>query len=339
MRALVIKEPGNIQWQEIKEPATPGSDEVLIRLKAAGICGTDVHIYHGTHGAVTYPRIPGHEFSGEVVAVGTEVKDIKVGDRVAVDPVVSCGQCNMCRIGRYNICHSVKCLGVQTEGCFTEVVSIKANRVHPFSPEIDWDTAALVEPFSVAAQIADRLRINREDKVLIVGGGTIGLALFQVVQGVYQAEALISDISQFKLHLAQKMGANVIDAQGVKVVQKAQEIWGNSGPTVIVEAVGNSKLLQELILDAPPGCRVGVIGFTTDPTEIPPVDITKKELEIIGSRMNRDKLPDVLQWFKEGKLIEANKLITHKFKFQEGEKAFQLLNTNPGEVCKIILEF
>jgi len=340
MQALVIREPKRIEWQDIQEPAGPGPDEVLIRLKAAGICGTDVHIYHGTHGAVTYPRIPGHEFSGEIVAVGADVEGFRVGDRVAVDPVVSCGRCNMCQIGRHNICQTVKCLGVQTDGCFTEFVNIKANRVYPFEPEIDWDTAALVEPFSVAAQMADRLRINNGDKVLIVGAGTIGLAFLQVVKGVYGAQGAISDVSSLKLTMAQEMGADaVIDAKGSKVVQRAMEFWKNTGPTVIVDAVGNSKLLQELILDAPPGSRIGVIGFTTEPLEIPPVEITKRELEIIGSRMNRDKLPDVLRWFKEGKLPGAHKLITHKFKFREAEKAFQLLNSHSENVCKVILEF
>lgn len=340
MQALIVKKPYELVWEDIQQPTEPGPDEVLIRVKAAGICGTDVHIFQGSHGAVTYPRIPGHEFSGEVVAVGEKVSHIKVGDPVAVDPVVSCGECSMCTIGRHNICHTVKCLGVQTDGCFTEVVKIKANRVYPFSPEIDWDTAALVEPFSVAAQIAERLRINEKDRVLIIGGGTIGLALLQVVQGVYQAEAVVADLVESKLKLAQEMGAKgVINSGQVNAVKEAQKVWDNKGPSVIVEAVGNSKLLQSLIADAPPGCRVGVIGFMAEPIQISPMEITKRELEIIGSRMNRDKLPDVLNWFKEGKISNPQKLITHKFKLKDAQKAFELIEKDPGQVCKVILEY
>lgn len=339
MRSLVIKGPHTIEWAEICEPISPRQDEVQIKIKAAGICGTDIHILHGKHGAVTYPRIPGHELVGEVTAVGENITHVKCGDHVAIDPVVSCGKCPMCQSGRHNICHEVKCLGVQTEGGFTELINIKGDKVYPFSPDVPWDIAALVEPFSIAAQIAERLRINRQDKVLIVGGGTIGLAVLQVVQGVYRAEAIIADISNNKLNLAKEMGAvHVINSTEIDPVHKSGQIWKNTGPTVIIEAVGNSGLLNNLIKDAPPGCRIGVIGFMNEPINISPVEITKRELEIIGSRMNRNKFKDVLEWFKDQK-VKADKLITHKYSFEDAAKGFAIINDKPDEVCKVILEF
>lgn len=339
LQAFVVKKPYQTEWKEVPEPAAPGPEEVLIKIKAAGICGTDIHIYHGKHGAVTYPRIPGHELVGEVIAVGAKVAGVKAGDRVAVDPVVSCGQCVMCTIGRHNICHQVKCLGVQTEGGFTEIIKINSKRVYPFSPQVEWEIAALVEPFSIAAQIADRLRITKEDKVLIIGGGTIGLALLQIVQNIYQAQVIVADISENKLKLAEKMAAQgVINPRQNNALEKAQEIWEGKGPTVVVEAVGNSKILNDLIDNAPPGCRLGVIGFMTEPITISPMDITKRELEIIGSRMNKNKFPDVLKWFQEGKL-DGRLLITHKYKFTDLEKVFPEINNNPEEVCKVIINF
>ncbi|MFZ5945338.1 MAG: alcohol dehydrogenase catalytic domain-containing protein [Bacillota bacterium] len=338
MKALVIKQPHVIECSDVPEPRA-GREEVLIKVKAAGICGTDMHIFHGKHGAVTYPRIAGHELVGEVISIGDGVDNVKVGNHVAVDPVVSCGQCPMCKRGRDNICHQVKCLGVQTEGGFAEYIAIHKDRIYPFSSEVPWEVAVLVEPFSVAAQIAARLRIESTDKVLIVGGGTIGLALMQVVQGVYNGEAVIADITQQKLNLARDMGAkSVIDANEGDIVSQAMEIWNNFGPTVIIEAVGNSALLNSLINTAPPGSRIGVIGFMSDPINILPVDITKRELEIIGSRMNEKKFALVLKWFEEGK-VDGRKLITHKFMFSQVQEAFYTIEKFPEEVCKVILEF
>ncbi len=339
MKAFVITEPFKSKWVDIAEPSKPQALEVLIRVKASGICGTDIHIWHGKHGAVTYPRIPGHELVGEVVDVGSAVSHVKVGDHVAVDPVVSCGECLLCKNGRPNICNDVKCLGVQTEGGFTELITIDGKRVYPFKPTISWDVAALVEPFSIAAQITERLRLQSTDRVLVIGGGTIGLALLQTIQSIYGAEAIIADISENKLQLATALGAKqVINPKQVNVVKEAMKIWNQAGPTVIIEAVGNTAILQNVIADAPPGTRIGVIGFTTEPLAIPPVDITKRELEIIGSRMNSNKFPTVLKWFEEGK-IDVSKMISHKYKFSELEQAFATIDSTPDEVCKVMIEF
>lgn len=339
MKAFVITEPLKAQWNNIEQPTNPGSQEVIIKVKAAGICGTDVHIWHGKHGAVTFPRIPGHELVGEVLEVGSDVEHVKVGDRVAVDPVVSCGQCALCKSDKHNICHQVKCLGVQTEGGFTEVIKVSADRTFVFSNEVDWDVAALVEPFSIAAQIGERLRLDANDKVLVVGAGTIGLAVLQTIQGIYGAATIVADISAKKLEMATDMGAKaVVNPKETNAIEKAAEIWDNQGPTVVIDAVGNTKILKDLCMQALPGTRIGVIGFMADELAIPPVEITKRELELIGSRMNNNKFPDVLRWFKEGK-VDAAKLISHKYKFTDIEKAFDVIDKQPDEVCKVILEF
>jgi len=139
--------------------------------------------------------------------------------------------------------------------------------------------------------------------------------------------------------LAREMGAqDAINPRETDVMKRSVEIWNNEGPTVVVEAVGNSKILNSLINKALPGSRIGVIGFMAEPINILPVEITKKELEIIGSRMNRNKFPEVLTWFKEGKLA-PEKLISHKLKFEEAEQAFALFEDKPDETCKVIVQF
>lgn len=339
MKAFLLKGPYESEWVEYAAPK-PGPDEVVIKVKAMGICGTDINIYHGTHGNATYPRIPGHEMVGEVVETGRLVHKVKVGDRVATDPVVSCGECAMCKAGRHNICLHVKCLGVQTDGGFAEMFKIRADRVYSFGADLAWRTAALLEPFSVAAQIVERLRINSDDLVLIIGGGTIGQAILQIIRQVCGAEGIISDIALPKLRLAEKFGARaVVNPQDGDVIARSMKIWGNRGPTVIVEAVGHdSKMLQEIIANAPAGCRIGILGFMPEPLVFTPLNFTQKELELVSGRMNNHKLPQVIKWFNE-KIINPAMMITHTFRFEDAEHAFKQIDRGPDEVCKVVLEY
>ncbi|MFZ5753284.1 MAG: zinc-binding alcohol dehydrogenase family protein [Bacillota bacterium] len=338
MKAVYIVEPHVIEYRDIPEPPAPLDDEVTIELKAAGICGTDVHIYHGVHAAAKYPRIPGHELVGIITAVGSEVKELQIGDRVAIDPVVSCGQCFLCQEGRHNICHQVMCLGVQTDGGFTEKINVKAERVYKFNPQIPWEEAALVEPYSIGAQMVDRGRITANDRVLIIGGGPIGLTVLQIAQNVQGAQVIVADILPNRLELAKEMGAlAVINPQGKSAIQESYDYW-SQGPNVIVDAVGSAKILEQTVQEAPHGTRIIEIGFNSEESRIRPVDITKKELEIIGSRMNKHKFPEVLQWFKEGK-IQPRLLISHRFSYTELDKAMGIIEKEPTKVCKVILDF
>ncbi len=339
MKALLVESAEKIKWVDIGKPVMEDSDDVVIKVRAAGICGTDFHIVEGSHGAVQYPMIPGHELVGEVVERGDDVGNIAVGDRVAVDPVVSCGECHVCRSGRHNICCSVKCLGVQTNGGFCEYIKIKAGRLYSFSDNLSWEKAALTEPFSIAAHISNRLRIDPEDKVLVIGSGTIGLSLLQVIGRVCGAEVAVADISPEKLEMADRFSASfTINSARQSAVSKCIEVWEGCGPNVIVDAAGSTPIMEDALRHALPGSRIGNIGFMSEPMSIQPVEITKRELEVIGSRMNNEKFPQVLKWLEEG-VLEPETMISHRFDFDDAQEAFEVMKDKSKLTCKIILTF
>jgi len=160
----------------------PTEGEVLVRVKAAGICGSDLHIYRGERSDVALPRILGHELVGEVESVGSGVTRFSRGDRVTVDPVVSCGKCVSCRRGYDNLCSSVKCLGVQVDGGYCDYIAVPEEKVYSLPLGLAWEKAALIEPFSIGAEVLARSEVREGDKVLVIGAGTIGLCILQAMK-------------------------------------------------------------------------------------------------------------------------------------------------------------
>lgn len=338
MKAIQITEPGKITIVERPMPEIK-DNEVLVKVKAAGICGSDVHIYHGKNAFATYPRVVGHEFVGEIMEIGTQVKNVKVGDRVAVDPVVSCGHCYPCRIGRHNVCKTLNVLGVHRDGGYQEYIAVTGTSAHKLPDHISWETAAMIEPYSIAAQVIDRGRLTAEDTVLICGAGPIGLLILQAVKMV-GARVAIMDVVETRLNWAKEMGADfVINAKTSDLAKEMMSFTNNEGANLIFEATGNIAVLETCIHSvASAAGRVVVLGFSTDVVKIPQVDIMSRELEIIGTRLNKNKFPEVIEWFAKG-LVQPAKILTHTFHFSEVQKAFELNDTSPQDVCKIVLTF
>lgn len=337
-RAIRINSPRNMEICDVAVPENPGMNEVLVRVKAAGICGSDYHIYLGTHPIGDYPRVIGHEFVGEVVEVGSSVSGLAPGDHIVADPMISCGTCYACKLGRNNICSSLQVRGVHIDGGFSERVVLPQKSVHKISKHLEWPDAALIEPFTIASQVVWRARIAEKDNVLIMGAGTIGLAVLQLVKKI-GAKCTITDIFDSHLDLAKKMGAdNVINSSKEHVEELIQQETAGAGMSVVIEAVGLTSLLEDAVSLAAPAGRIVVLGFVKDPFRISHFDITIKELEIIGSRLNTNKFPEVVTMFKRNDL-NPGLLVSHKFHFTEAQKAFDLIEQKPGDVCKVVLMF
>lgn len=338
MKAIRINKPLDLEICEFTLPEQLGDEEVLIQVKAAGICGTDVHIYHGTRPNTEYPKVIGHEFAGKIVKVGAKVTDLHVGDHVAVDPVLSCGSCYACSIGRHNICSTVQCLGVHVNGGFAEYSVQPQQNVYKFSKDLTWKELATAEPFSIAAEITWRAQITEDDTVLIFGSGSIGLATMQVAKKL-GARCLIVDILAPRLELAKKMGADrVINSTQEPVADIVYQETHGTGPQVVIDAVGNPQILEQAVKLASPAGRVMVIGFTKNPSALCQFDITTKELEIRGSRLNAHKFPEVVQWFNNRE-VQPELIVTHTFHFTEAEQAMKLIEEHPDETCKVLLTF
>jgi len=338
LRAARLVEYGRIELFEEPDPPMPQSGEVLIRIKTAGICGTDIHGYEGAHGAIKPPRIMGHELAGEVEQTGPDVINVKKGDRVVIDPVLSCGKCIACRQGRNNICSEVKCIGVAVEGGFCDLIKMPEQNVFKFSKEISWEEAAVMEPFSIAAQICHRSGVKSGEKAVVIGSGPIGLCVLQAFKRA-GAEVVMADVVDNRLKLAQKLGADhIINTRAESLDKKVSEFTMSEGSQLIIEAVGHPALLEQAVGIAAPGARIVVIGFNDAPARIPEVEITKKELEIRGSRLNCHKFPEVIRWF-ENREVDPQALISAVYSLEDIDRAFKDIKANPENMCKVIIKY
>jgi L-gulonate 5-dehydrogenase len=336
MRAAKLTDVRKIEVTEAEKPQITSSREVLVEVRAVGICGTDLHIFQGERKDVSFPRVMGHELSGVVREIGTEVSRVAVGDRVVLDPVFACGECRICKSGHENVCGSVKCYGVQMDGGFQDYIVVEESHLYPFAEHVTFEQAALAEPFSIAANIMARTETKEGDRIVIIGSGTIGLCIAQAAKGL-KARVLVADVMEAKLSRAIAAGADVTVNSKEKSLAEEVEKFAPGGADVVVDAVGIAELTEQMADLAAPVGRLAVIGFDERPAKIPPVKITKKELTIVGSRMNCHRFPQVMEWLEEGR-IHADLMITRKYPVEEIQKAFEeTLADGQGTVKTLIL--
>jgi len=338
MKAIMVTEPHKIEIIEKEMPEIKADDEILVKVKAAGICGSDVHIYHGTNPMATYPRVIGHEFVGEVVEVGPKVANVKPGDKVSIEPILYCGECYACRVGRHNVCEKLEVMGVHVDGGFQEYVVVPEKNAHKFNDDIDWEEAVMIEPFTIAAQSTSRGDVRSGDYVFISGAGPIGLCILQYAKHK-GAICMISDIDEDRLQLAKSFGADyAIDAGKVDPVEEVLRITNGMGANVSLDAVCIPKTFEQAIEATSVAGRVVVLGFTGVPSPVPQLPITKKELTIAGSRLQANKFPEVVELINERKLNPKG-LISHVFPFEDAMKAFELIENQSEKTRKVILKF
>lgn len=337
MRVAKLVAANTIEVVQGQEPQIAGAKDVQVQVKAVGICGTDLHIFRGERADVAFPRVMGHELSGVVTAVGTDVDRVKVGDRVVLDPVFACGTCDTCNNGFQNVCDSVKCYGVQMDGGFQDVIVVEEKHLYPFDPSISFEEAALAEPFSIAANILERTAVTEKDKVIVIGAGTIGLAIVQAVIGM-GAEVVVADVVDSKLEKAKAFGAKCVINSKKEDMKEVLKTVAPAGFNVVIDAVGVTPLFEASIEYAAPRARIACIGFDAKPAQISPIVVTKKELTIVGSRMNCYQFPKVMEWLNNGK-IEAGKMISKQYSVDDIQTAFEDTLANGQDVVKTLITF
>ncbi len=337
MKAIQVSEPGNISVVEVEEPKLEGSNQVKIRMRAMGICGSDMHILHGENPFASYPRIIGHEVAGEVMEVGSSVSKVAVGDKVVVEPMTSCGKCYACRQGRPNVCENVEVYGVHREGGGREVMVIPDGLVHKVDDRLDWSEIALIEPFTIGAQSVYRGDVKEGDIVFIIGAGPIGLCCLKVAKEA-GAKVAISDFNEERLAFAEKWGADFTVNPGAGNVKEQIMEWTEGmGANVVIDAVGLPQTVEQAIDVTSVAARVVLLGFHGSPSQISQVDITKKELTICGSRLQTDRFPIVVDLFNSIK-FDVKDLVSHEFSIEETEKAFKLMESPPSSVRKVVIK-
>ena len=304
-----------------------GSGEVLLKVHACGVCGTDVHIYHGEEGsaAVTPPVVLGHELSGVVEKVGSGVTLCRPGDHVAVDPNIYCGKCRPCRMGRKQNCRSLYAIGVNTNGGFAEYCVVPQQQCIVLDKNTDLDVAAMMEPLACAIHGVDNLDIRPGENVLIIGGGTIGLIMVQLAKLSGAAKVLLSEPVEIRQRIGLEVGATaVVNPITEDLGAKMREVFGADGADAVIECVGNTKAVSQAIASAGPGGKVLIFSVPSVGTsvELPLMDVFKKELKITGSIINPDTNQRAADLIDSGR-IEIKKLITHTFDIHHLEEAIR----------------
>jgi 2-desacetyl-2-hydroxyethyl bacteriochlorophyllide A dehydrogenase len=338
MKALCVQSPHHLVMEDRPMPEIQFPNEVLLKVKVAGICGSDVHIYHGTSSVATYPRVIGHEIVGELVAVGKDVTHFSVGDRVIMDPVISCGKCYQCLIGRRNVCGQLKVRSVHVDGGYQEYLVLPANCIYHLPTNISWEEAVMIEPFTIAEQVCSRAEISKDDKVFIMGAGPVGLSILKRVL-ISGASCYISDIMESRLALALKYGATkTIHAKNEDVRSRIMEFTEGNGATVVIDAVCSTQSFEQTLNYVCAAGRVITLGFQKEPSAINQLSITAREIDVRGSRLHNNKFPQVIEYFKNGTL-SVKDMITHSYHFTEIQQALELIENPLIENGKVILYF
>jgi 2-desacetyl-2-hydroxyethyl bacteriochlorophyllide A dehydrogenase len=307
---------------DVPEP-TIGPKDVLVRSKACGICGTDVHIVEGDF-FPTYPLIPGHELAGEIVAVGAEVTDLRPGDRVMVDPTVTCEECHFCMINRQNHCLAWNAVGVTRNGGFAELVRVPAKNCYRFE-KVSYGEAAFCEPLACVVFGQDRARIDLGSEVLIVGAGPIGQLHLQACRANGAASVTVVDPVESKLELAHQLGANHVvmadDAQAEKLAKIARY-----GFDVVIDATGVARVMQDSIKYVKNGGRYLVFGVCgpTETVALSPFEIYRRDLEIIGSFAIRRTYDRAFKLMENG-AVDVKRLIHEAMPVEELPRGLEMM--------------
>lgn len=338
MKAVQVVSPGNMQMIEKEKPMIEHDHEVLIKVKMVGICGSDMHIYHGTNPLATLPRIIGHEVTGEIVEVGKGVTGLQVGDKVVIEPIETCGKCYACRLGRRNVCRELEVYGVHRDGGMQEYIVMPEHLVHKVSPDLDWAEAVLVEPFTIGAQANWRGNVQKGDTVFIMGAGPIGLCCLKIAK-LKGATCIISDLSDERLSFAKSWGADyILNASCVNVREEIMKITNGEGANVVIDAVCIPQTFADAVEIASVAGRVVTLGFDSHFSQIPQLSITKKELTILGSRLQTNQFPEVIKLFNEGTL-KTDGMVTQRFTIDEVKDVFSFIEKEPNQVRKAVIEF
>ncbi|WP_095101482.1 Zn-dependent oxidoreductase [Pseudomonas sp. Irchel 3A5] len=337
MKAFQVRAPFEFGLAQVEVPqVAPG--EVKVDVAYAGICGSDMHIIHGQNAFVRFPRVTGHEFSGVVREVGEGVEHLKAGDRVCIDPVISCGTCYPCRINRPNVCTKLQVIGVHRDGGFSEQVCVPAGNAHRLPDSMSLSHAALVEPYSIALNVLDRMQVHPGDSLLIYGAGVIGLTLVQMARALGLTDITVTDVIDARLETAKALGAShTLNGQAVDVEATMRELTHGEGVPLIVDAACIPSLMPQMVRLASPAGRIGLLGFNATPSDLVQLEMIKKELTLVGSRLNNRKFPRVIELIASGKL-QVQELVSHQVSFDEMPAAIDLIEHHPEQTRKVLVQ-
>lgn len=304
MKSVCLKQPGDIAVVDIPAQARE-TDHVLIKVRSAGICGSDIGAYKGVNPLVSYPRIIGHEIAGEVIEVAADETEYKVGDRVILEPYVYCGKCYPCSIGHTNCCENLTVRGVHIEGGMAEYVSHPRHLLHKVPDGIPWELVPMAEPLVIAMHAVQQAEVKAGERVVITGAGQIGLLAAQYALTL-AAIPIVVDPVDSRLALARSLGVpHTINPTTTDALTEIQHLTGGRMAEAVIEASGDARAIRASIDYVAYAGRIALVGWPKNEIALPTALFTKKELTIRGSRNSVGQFPESLRLIAEGKVDVA----------------------------------
>lgn len=346
MKAGILYQDYDITVGDAPDPQI-GPDEVLVRSQYAGICGTDLHIYRGEfHDRVRYPAIQGHEFGGVIEEVGANVTGFKVGDRIAVDPIISCHSCTACLTGHINACRSLKLLGVDLDGGYGQYVAAPASHVLHLPDSVPMIHVPMVEMYGLGHHILQRGRVQPGETVVLLGTGKLGLSILDVLcHSASPGLTIVADLQPFRLQTASALGADVaINVTETDPVAAVMELTQGEGADCVIEAIGHYHTVKDQ--EAPlaqavkmvrNGGRIVTAGLGEQLSAVHFKTLVIKEAEIIASRVTCGEFPRAIRMMAKG-LLHPELLITHQMPMREVSQAFNIVDQDQPDTIKIVLD-
>ena len=338
MLQQVMTEPGKIIFREVNVP-TPGPDQVLVKIKKIGVCGSDIHVYHGTHPYTSYPVTQGHEVSGQIVKTGEYVKDLKEGQKVTIEPQVFCGRCYPCLHGKYNLCEKLKVMGFQTTGTASEYFAVDSSKVTPIPEEMTYSEGAMLEPLAVTVHAAKRFPDVKGAKAVVFGCGPIGILLIQSLKAFGAAEILATDISDTRLELAKSLGADyTVNTMKNDYTEALLAAFGPDKADVAYDCAGSDITMDQAIQNARKGSTIILVAVFGKTAHVDLAKLNDSELDLNTSMMYRhEDYVDAIRFVKEGK-IQLKPLQSAHFAFEDYLKAYEYIDNNREKTMKVLID-
>lgn len=341
MRQAILVEPKHIEFKEVAEPkaADLTAHQVLVNIKRIGICGSEIHSYHGLHPATFYPVVQGHEYSGVVMAVGSEVTICKPGDHITARPQLVCGKCNPCKRGQYNVCEHLRVQAFQADGAAQDFFVVDDDRVAKLPEGMSLDYGAMIEPSAVGAHASNRTDVKGKN-VVVSGAGTIGnlIAQFCIARGA--KNVLITDVSDLRLAKARECGIkHTLNITKKTLKEAAQELFGEEGYQVGFEVAGVEVSIRSLMETIEKGSDIVVVAvFAKDPA-LSMFYLGEHELRLIGSMMYRhEDYLTAIDYVNKG-IVNLKPLVSNRFAFEEYDDAYKFIDTHRETSMKVLIDF
>lgn len=337
MLQQVMTAPGEIMFRQIPVPKA-GEGQILIRIRMIGICGSDIHVYHGKHPFTTYPVTQGHEVSGEIVALGQGVEGFHLGQKVTVEPQVFCGKCHPCTHGKYNLCEELKVMGFQTTGVASTYFAVDASKVTPLPESLSFEEGAMIEPLAVAVHAVRRFGEVEGKKVAVLGAGPIGNLVAQSAKALGAETVMVTDVSDYRLELAKRCGADV-------TVNTAREDFGQAmvrcmGPDkadVIYDCAGSNVTMNQAIRCARKGSVIILVAVFADMATVDLAVLNDHELDLNTTMMYRhEDYVTAIELVEQGK-VQLRPLMSRTFPFRQFKQAYEYIDANRETSMKILV--